>query len=286
MAYYIARAADRKFFDVEGVPGLRQALLVGHEQGAAHLEVSLYELAPGATTGWARCPFEESWFITGGSGEASFAGLRYELGSGDYGVAPVGIAHSLSAGDEGLTWLGVRAPKPPTFDGARSSIAAKPSLGENLGRPSETDPRHRFVGHFEDSDMAPYAQLSMPGYHGPNVKNISLRMMVDQLLGAQHHTVFVCEIAPKSGPGKAAKVHYHPFEEIYYFTSGGMRGTLDGNDEVIQTGDLVWAGTNGTHGFVNEREEPARWVEVQSPIPPTSDGFFFPDDWRKVPDEH
>src|SRR5690348_10375000 len=52
MAYYIARAADRKFFDVEGVPGLRQALLVGHEQGAAHLEVSLYELAPGATTGW------------------------------------------------------------------------------------------------------------------------------------------------------------------------------------------------------------------------------------------
>ncbi|CND52418.1 Uncharacterized conserved protein%2C contains double-stranded beta-helix domain [Mycobacterium tuberculosis] len=282
MAYHISRVSERILSDVKDVPGLRQALMVGHEHGATHLEVSLFELAPGATTGFVRCPFEESWYITGGGGLAALAGLNYELGAGDYGVAPVGIAHSLSAGAEGLTWIGVRAPKPPTYEGARSRLAAEPVPGQNLGRPSETDPRHRFAGHFDDADMAPYAQLSMPGYHGPNIKNISVRMMVDQLLGAQHHTVFICEIAPRSGPGQAAKVHYHPFEEIYYFTAGGMRGFLDGDEEVIQTGDLVWVSTDGTHGFVNERDEPARWVEVQSPIPPTSDAFFFPDDWRKL----
>jgi hypothetical protein len=44
--------------------------------------------------------------------------------------------------------------------------------------------------------------------------------------------------------------------------------------------------TDGTHGFVNENSEDARWIEVQSPIPPTSDAFFFPDDWRNLPADH
>jgi hypothetical protein len=71
---------------------------------------------------------------------------------------------------------------------------------------------------------------------------------------------------------------------MYHFTSRGMPGSLDGKDEVVETGDPVGAG--GTHGFVNERDEPARWIDVQPPIPPTSDGFFFPNDWRKLPEEH
>ncbi|MCI3241565.1 MULTISPECIES: cupin domain-containing protein [Streptomyces] len=286
MAYHISRAAEREWVDVKDVPGLRQALMVGEVHGSHHMEVSLYELAPGASLGWNRCPFEESWFITAGNGRAALAGLEYDLGSGDYGVAPVGLAHSLSAGDQGLSWFSVRAPKPPAFDGARSSISAQPLSGEYLGRPSETDPRHRFVGHYSESDdVVPFGDLSMPGYHGPNIKNIGIRMMVDQLLGAQHHTTFIAGIAARSGPGRAAKVHYHPFEEIYYFIGGGMRGWIDGNEEVTETGDLVWVSTDGTHGFVNEREEPARWIEVQSPVPPTSDAFFFPDDWRALPQE-
>jgi quercetin dioxygenase-like cupin family protein len=286
VAYYISRAAERTWTDSKDVPGLRQALMVGEVHGAHHLEISQYELAPGSTIGWHRSPFEESWFIQKGTGKVSLAGLEYDLGVGDYGVAPVGVAHSLTAGAEGMQWFSVRAPKPPTFDGARSSISCAPLGGENLGRPSENDPRHRYVGHFAESDMAPVWDLSMPGYHGPNIKNIAIRMMVDQLLGAQHHTVFVANIAPNSGAGRAAKVHYHPFEEIYYFINGGMRGWLDGVEETTETGDLVWVSTDGTHGFVNENNELARWIEVQSPVPPTSDAFFFPEDWRNLPVDH
>jgi mannose-6-phosphate isomerase-like protein (cupin superfamily) len=285
MVYHISRAAEREWTDVKDVPGLRQMLMVGGIHGSHHMEISLYQLEPGTALDWSRCPFEESWFVTEGNGRAVLAGLEYDLGAGDYGVAPVGLAHSLSAGDKGLSWFSVRAPIPPTFDGARSRIPAQPQRGQNLGRPSETDPRHRYVGHFSESDLAPYGDLAMPGYHGPNIKNITIRMMVDQLLGAQHHTTFIATIAPRSGPGRAAKVHYHPFEEIYYFIGGGMRGMLDGNEEIIKEGDLVWASTNGTHGFVNERDEPARWIEVQSPVPPTSDAFFFPDDWRALSEE-
>ncbi len=195
MPYHISRAAEREWVEVKGFPGLRQALMVGEIHGSHHMEVSLYELDPGATLGWNRSPFEESWFVTAGSGRAAIAGLEYDLGVGDYGVTPVAMANSLTAGDDGLSWFSARAPpKPPTFEGARSHIAAKPVDGEHLGRPSETDPRHRFVGHFSDSDMAPYADLAMPGYHGPCIKNISIRMMADQLLGAQHHTMFMASI--------------------------------------------------------------------------------------------
>jgi quercetin dioxygenase-like cupin family protein len=286
MAYYISRASERVWTDSKEVPGLRGALMVGEVHGAQHMEVSLYELAPGATLGWHRSPFEDSWFVEEGTGRVSLAGLEYDLGVGDYGVAPVGVAHSITAGDDGLRWFSVHTPKPPNFEGARHHIACQPLGGENLGRPSETDPRHRHVGHFEESDMAPVGDIDMPGYHGPNIKNISIRMMVDQLLGAQHHTMFAAKIAAKSGPGRAAKVHYHPFEEIYYFVNGGMSGMLDGVPEATQPGDLVWVSTDGTHGFVNENAKDARWIEVQSPIPPTSDAFFFPDDWRNLPADH
>jgi hypothetical protein len=34
--------------------------------------------------------------------------------------------------------------------------------------------------------------------------------LVDRLLGAQHHTLFVAQIAPRAGHGQAADEHYHP----------------------------------------------------------------------------
>jgi quercetin dioxygenase-like cupin family protein len=285
MAYHVSRAAERKWADVPRFPGLRQALMAGEVYGSHHMEISLYELEPGASLGWNRSPFEESWFVTEGSGRVALAGLEYELGTGDYGVTPVAVANSLTAGENGLSWFSARSPKPPTFEGARSHISAQPVTGEFLGRPSETDPRHRYVGHFDEADMAPYHDLNMPGYHGPCIKNISIRMMADELLGAQHHTMFMASIDAQSGPGKAAKIHYHPFEEIYYFIGGGMRGWLDGKEEVTEPGDLVWVSSGATHGFINESDEAAKWIEVQSPVPPPAHAFYFPDDWRAVPEE-
>jgi mannose-6-phosphate isomerase-like protein (cupin superfamily) len=122
----------------------------------------------------------------------------------------------------------------------------------------------------------------MPGYHGPKIRNISVHMLVDRLLGAQHHTLFAAQIAPRAGQGQAASEHYHPFEEIYFFLSGGMRGTLDGEQVEVGAGDLAWVSVDATHGFVNQRDEPATWLEVQSPVPPDSEAFFFPDDWRAL----
>lgn len=283
MTYRIARSADRRLADSAVITGLRHATLIDGSGGASHLEVRLYELRAGTAVPAHRHPFEESWYVLSGRGQRTVAGLTYQVAAGDYGFSPVGAGHALAATDEDLSWLSVWAPKPPGFRGAASSLPAAAIVGEDLGRPSETDPRHRLAGHFELSDLAPPAQLSMPGYHGPKIRNISVHMLVDRLLGAQHHTLFVAQIAPMAGHGQAASEHYHPFEEIYYFLSGGMRGTLDGDDVEVAAGDLLWAGVDATHGFVNERDEPATWLEAQSPVPPDSEAFFFPDEWRALP---
>lgn len=283
MTYRIARAADRQWAESDSIPGLRTAVLAGGASGSSHLEVRLCELRAGTSIPAHRHPFEESWYTFSGQGRRTVAGLGYHVGPGDYGFSPVGTSHGLAATHEDLSWLSVRAPKPPTFPGAAATLPAEDRPVEELGPPSETDPRHRYAGHFELPDLAPPAQLSMPGYHGPKIRNISVHMLVDRLLGAQHHTLFVARIAPRSGPGQAASEHYHPFEEIYFFLSGGMRGTLDGEEVRVGEGDLAWVSVDATHGFVNEREEPAVWLEVQSPVPPDSEAFFFPDDWRSLP---
>jgi quercetin dioxygenase-like cupin family protein len=283
VTYRIARSAGRRWADSAEITGLRHATLIEGSGGASHLEVRLYELRAGTAVPAHRHPFEESWYVLSGRGQRTVAGLTYQVAAGDYGFSPVGAGHGLAATDEDLSWLSVWAPKRPGFRGAASSLPAQAVVGEDLGRPSETDPRHRLAGHFELSDLAPPAQLSMPGYHGPKIRSISVHMLVDRLLGAQHHTLFVAQIAAMAGHGQAASEHYHPFEEIYYFLSGGMRGTLDGDDVEVAAGDLLWAGVNATHGFVNERDEPATWLEAQSPVPPDSEAFFFPDEWRALP---
>jgi quercetin dioxygenase-like cupin family protein len=282
MSYHVTRPDQRRWADVETAAGLRETVLVGAAQGAAHLEVSICQLAPEAAVPAHLHPYEESWYVLSGTGTRTVAGLEYEVGAGDFGFAGVGVSHSARAGAEPLEWLSVRAPRPPDR-WLRRKVAAGEVAGERMGRPDEGDPRHRYVGHFSDADLAPYGRISMPGYHGPNIRSISIRMLVDELIGAQHHTLFMVEFAPNAGVGNAAKEHYHPFEEIYFLLAGKARGTLDGEQVVVEAGDLVWLGVDSTHGFVNEHDAPVRWLEVQSPVPPRSDAFFFPEDWKGLP---
>jgi mannose-6-phosphate isomerase-like protein (cupin superfamily) len=107
-------------------------------------------------------------------------------------------------------------------------------------------------------------------------------MMVDELLGSRHHTLFVVEFAPSGTPALSAKEHFHPFDEIYYFLYGHAVGSFDGEQVPIGPGDLVFAGVGASHGFSAVGDTPVRWIEAQAPLPPTSNGFFFHDDWAKL----
>ena len=122
----------------------------------------------------------------------------------------------------------------------------------------------------------------MPGYHGANIQNVQIRMMVDELVGARHHTMFIVQFSPTTTSGLSAREHFHPFEEAYLFVRGSAMGSFDGERLPIETGDLVFAPTSGSHGFTATGDGPVRWIEVQSPLPPASHGFVFHNDWASM----
>src|SRR3546814_18729896 len=78
--------------------------------------------------------------------------------------------------------------------------------------------------------MAPPGPIAMPGYHGANIRNVQIRMMVDDLLGAVQHTMFIVQFtANELTVGVSAREHFHPLEEIYYLVSGSAMASFDGD---------------------------------------------------------
>jgi quercetin dioxygenase-like cupin family protein len=287
MSYHFtpASALDLRPVTQPGMSGLAACTMLSAAHGSVHTEVAVSELASGGSAGGHLHPFEESFYVLEGRPLVSLGGRGYQLRPGDFGFAPVGLPHAWSnPGPEPARWLRVRAPQPRRIGGTDgtypSDEVAPPSQGRS---PDESDPTSHFAGHFSDEDLSPPGPLAMPGYHGHNVRNISIRMMVDDILGAQHHTLFMVQFAPGAIPGRlTAKEHFHPFEEVYYLLQGQARGWLDGEVNDVAAGDLIWASTNGSHGFVNTGDGPLRWLEVQAPAPPPSGAFFFEDDWKRL----
>jgi quercetin dioxygenase-like cupin family protein len=282
----VHRGRDLQFAKHPSEPGqgVRVAPFLTAEQGATNLSVALVELLPGAEVPGHRHPFEESFFILKGSPSVAIADKRYALRPHDFGLAPFGAGHAWSnPSDERALFLRVHAPQPRPIGGrgAWGVFSAPETAVPANGQPvDELDPAKPFVGHFDQSDMAPPGSITMPGYHGPNIQNVQIRMMVDDLLGARHHTMFIVQFQPSTGAvAKTAKEHFHPFEEAYYLLSGEARSFCDGDTNGAGVGDLMFAPVGASHGFAPIGSDPLCWVELQSPLPPASDGFTFHNDW-------
>lgn len=285
MSYAVVRKADQRP-RARSFDGYTETPLVTDEHGSLHMEVSLAELAPGASVPGHFHPFEESFFVLEGDPLAAIGSERYRLAPNSFGFAPLSCPHAWhNPGHTAARWLRVRAPGPRRgMDTTHpSGDVAPPSDGRV---PDEQDPRCRYAGTFAERDLGSPGPLSMPGYHGSNIVDISIRMMVDDILGALHHTLFVVQFDDAPTRELSAKEHYHAFEEAYYLLTGATRGVVDGDEVHLEAGDLVWTGVGATHGFVSTGDEPLRWLEVQSPTPPPSSALMFPDDWAALPRLH
>jgi mannose-6-phosphate isomerase-like protein (cupin superfamily) len=106
-------------------------------------------------------------------------------------------------------------------------------------------------------------------------------MLVDDFIGAIHHTMFIVQFQPGSTTHPGGD-HFHPFEEAYYFLQGSAIAYLDGEELPVERGDLVFAGTNALHGYRMTSDEPVRWIEVQAPAPTASGAFIFPSEWEQT----
>lgn len=264
--------------DADGV-----TTLVDAEQGAVHLDVSMVMLSPGQQGVAELNAYEESFFILEGRAVLQMDGLLHDLGPDDFGYVPVAVAHRWeNRSDEPVTYLRVRSPLPRDF-GITPRDAVLPSLDESV-TPSgvdPSDPATRLVGRYEEGSLPSPGPLQMKGFRSGTARNVGLWMMVDEVMGAVHHTLFMVQFAPTGQTVTLGGQHYHPFEEIYYIVEGEAIAHLEDESVAVGIGDVVFAGVNALHGFSNQTDSRVRWIEAQAPAPPSREAFFFPSRWSE-----
>lgn len=275
VAYGVTRAVDAT--PVDGITGL-----VGASRGSVHLDLALVTLEAGEVGDAMANPFEESFFVLGGSPTIHMEGRLLSLQPDDFGYLPVALPHRWeNRSDSSATFLRVRSPQPRPTEG-QTRLADPGGLDTAALTPipvDPTDPTMRLVGHFDESHLPAPGPIQMKGFRSGVARNVGLWMLVDEVIGAVHHTLFMVQFAPTGQKVTLGGQHYHPFEEVYYIVDGEAVAHLEAESIPVGPGDAVFAGVNALHGFSNAGDRPVRWIEAQSPSPPTSNAFMFPSQW-------
>jgi quercetin dioxygenase-like cupin family protein len=161
------------------------------------------------------------------------------------------------------------------------------SAPEGAGAPIDVrDPRNRHLFLLTEGEMdldrlkrgaavtAPTVSASMASavlaYSG-----IAVKMLVDQRLDAQLHTMFMVDYQP----GAVAHPHDHPFEESYYMLEGEVDVVADGVRHTLRPGDAFWTATGCVHAFYETQGGGVRWLETSAPAPPPRYSYRFDRDW-------
>ena len=176
----------------------------------------------------------------------------------------------------------------PRLDGPPDTFFTGEALPQDEGAPLDIrDPRARTFFRLDPGQMeldnrklgapvdAPTVSASMAtallAYSG-----ITVKMLVDQRLGAVLHTMFMVQYEP----GGVAQPHDHPLEETYYFLEGEVEAVAGDETMILGPGDVLWTGVGCIHAFYNRSTTGrVRWLETQSPQPPSNYSYRFNRDW-------
>jgi quercetin dioxygenase-like cupin family protein len=284
-SYRLVRAGDAGLADA--LPGRSSGLttcrLVGGAQGSTHMALTLVALADGHVDEHLHS-FETSFYVLEGEPVLYLEGRGVHLQPGACGCIPVGVPHAFRSDDRGL-WLEMAAPR-PRADGSDTFFlgAAPDSTAEPL---DVRDPRNRNLFLLTPAELdldrlkqgaalgAPTVSASMAtavlAYSG-----IAVKMLVDQRLDAQLHTMFMVDYQP----GAVAHPHDHPFEESYYMLDGEVDVVADGDRHTLRPGDVFWTGTGCVHAFYETQGGRVRWLETSAPAPPPRHSYRFERDWE------
>ncbi len=252
-------------------------------EGAVHTEFEVCALQSGGWTEPAVQSFEESFFILEGTPQLRAESGVIALRPGDYGLIPVGTPHAWhNLSPEAARWAVMRSPQPRAghdHDTYRVPLAAATDLAILV---DPRDPRTRRFGHIEPSNMdvakQSQDQLALSASMRTALlvySGITVKIMVDNDLGAQLNTMFMVQYAPDGVAGP----HDHPFEETYMFLEGEAEAVFDGETYRLGPGDIAFAGVGCVHGFRNLGDGPLRWLETQAPQPPARHSYRFMRDW-------
>lgn len=282
-AWKVVPASDNVFVSASAdvSTGLSVAKLVGPEHGAVHLEVSLVRLDPGGSIASHVHPFEESFFVLEGGGIFSVADQAYRVQEGSFGFAPIRTPHRwINDSDVPLLSIRTRSPQARQLGSGQGTYAVSAHAVVDEIKPADVaDRTRRFVGQFEEDHMPEPGPIQMKGLRSPAARNVAVWMLVDEVIGAVHHTLFKVRFDTTETAVTLGGQHFHPFEETYYITDGDAVAHLEDESIPVGPGDLIFAGVNALHGFSSLESDSIRWIEMQAPNPPASNAFFFKSEW-------
>jgi quercetin dioxygenase-like cupin family protein len=270
--------------------GFSRQLLIDRSTGSPHMGVAIAHLAPHGRVDPVVHSFEVSLFVFSGQVALTMLGSTTLLSASHCVVIPVGTTYTLRALDEPARWLHVSAPS-EIDDGRRQDTFFTNEKMEEFEalEPDVRDPRNQHAVHFDATSMDLRALAGGTDVNAPTTSpsmatallaysGIGVRMLIDQLVGAQLHTMFVVDYQPTA----IAHPHDHPFEEAYVFVEGEVHALVDGDELVLHPGDVLWAGVGTDHGFENRSTGLVRWIEMQAPQPPAQHSYRFSREWEHL----
>jgi quercetin dioxygenase-like cupin family protein len=284
-SYRLVRREDIEL--VDALPGrshgLRSCRLVGGALGSTHMALTLVSLAAGHVDTHVHS-YETGFYVLDGSPVLYLDGRGVRLQPGACGVLPVGAPHAFRA-DEEARWIEMAAPRPRTDGSDTFFLGAAP---DDAPAPLDVrDPRNRNLFLLAEGQMdldvlkhgapvgAPTVSASMAtavlAYSG-----IAVKMLVDQRLDAQLHTMFMVDYQT----GAVAHPHDHPFEESYYMLEGEVDVVADGDRYTLRPGDVFWTAVGCVHAFYEVQGGRVRWLETSAPGPPARHSYRFERDWE------
>jgi mannose-6-phosphate isomerase-like protein (cupin superfamily) len=257
-------------------------LIVDEAGGAVQMGFQVSRLGPGGSASHHVHSFEETFYVIDGELVADLPEGSFRMGTGDYGLVPVGVTHSLrNVSSAPVSFAEMRAPLPRERHGFDTYFPPATSVG--AATPVDVrDPRNRSFGHIDPENMDPAMQTQDRLALSASMRTallvysgISVKMMIDSDLGADLSTMFMVQYVP----GGFAGAHDHPLEEAYLILEGQVEAGFDGEKYYLEPGDVAWAGVGCVHEFRNVGEGPVRWLETQAPQPPPRHSYRFRRDW-------
>jgi quercetin dioxygenase-like cupin family protein len=287
--YRLVRREDVELADA--LPGRSSGLttcrLVGGALGSTHMALTLVSLVDGHVDTHVHS-YETSFYVLEGEPMLYLDGRGVELKPGACGAVPVGVPHAFRCESRSL-WLEMAAPR-PRADGSDTFFLG-PAPDAAPVQLDVRDPRNRNLFLLTDGETdldrlklgatvgAPTVSASMAtavlAYSG-----IAVKMLVDQRLDAQLHTMFMVDYQP----GAVAHPHDHPFEESYYMLEGEVDVVANGDRYTLRPGDVFWTATGCMHAFYETQGGRVRWLETSAPAPPPRHSYRFERDWDYLAD--
>lgn len=273
--------------------GYRSQTLISRATGSPHMSLSVGHLSADGHVDASVHSFEVSIYVFTGTLAITMLGETTHLAADHAIVIPVGVTYALRALGADVRWLQMSAPgelddgrRQDTFFTGDVLVESEPVI------PDMRDPRNQHAVRFDAASMdlkklahgaavadptaSPSMATALLAYSG-----IGVRMLIDQRVGAQLHTMFIVDYQPTA----IAHPHDHPFEEAYIFVEGEVHALVDGDELVLHPGDVLWAGVGADHGFENRSNGLVRWIETQAPQPPAQHSYRFSREWEHLADK-